>query len=48
MTNSVTFYETINEKDLQKASKQMKAYLEDQEIDLPDAKLPHSGDSEEG
>jgi hypothetical protein len=32
-----------DEKDLKEASKLMKAYLEDQEIDLPDAKLTHSG-----
>jgi len=36
-------YNIVDEKDLKEASKLMKAYLEDQEIDLPDAKLTHSG-----
>ncbi len=40
-------YNITDEKDLKEASKLMKAYLEDQEIDLPDAKLTHSARSKE-
>jgi integrase len=40
-------YNITDEKDLKEASKLMKTYLEDQEIDLPDAKLTHSARSKE-